>query len=323
MVENREKEAGENQETTQMGLHSIKNILGDQRQVSMFSDHDQEFSKEYGVELQGTIDRFGIDLTNTQYQVMEGILWKFSKTGYKGTMSPVEVESIVKNKHLGKSPEIYTNITQLPKIRATQADILKWSGVNRESAACHARAVEAIRDLGSQQYCFYYDRLSYDENGVPKRDNKGLWKKEGVVAVDTLFTIKEVRGDTSGVLQYYEITPSAIFLDQRESYFMRIPLGWRQEVQTLVGKKKASSYTFRFLLFLRYQYELKRRVNLDTAQCQIKWAPEEIAIAIKMPESVYKRKKKRMNDILEDAYIVAKKLGYLFGYERIQKYHRW
>ncbi len=35
-----------------------------------------------------------------------------------------------------------------------------------------------------------------------------------------------------------------------------------------------------------------------------------------MPESLYKRKKKRTNDILEDAYSVAKRLGYLIDFER-------
>ena len=37
---------------------------------------------------------------------------------------------------------------------------------------------------------------------------------------------------------------------------------------------------------------------------------------IKMPPSIYLRKKKRANEILEDAYSVAKRLGYLVDYDR-------
>ncbi|CAF24132.1 unnamed protein product [Candidatus Protochlamydia amoebophila UWE25] len=43
---------------------------------------------------------------------------------------------------------------------------------------------------------------------------------------------------------------------------------------------------------------------------------EDIAIAIKMPETVYKRKKDRALKILDDAYFVAKELGYLQDYWR-------
>ena len=37
---------------------------------------------------------------------------------------------------------------------------------------------------------------------------------------------------------------------------------------------------------------------------------------IKMPPSIYLRKKKRVNEILEDTYSVAKRLGYLVDYDR-------
>ena len=103
--------------------------------------------------------------------------------------------------------------------------------------------------------------MALDKNGMPEIDSEGKWKKEEVMAVDTLFVIKEIRDQKEGKLEYYEIIPSPIFLDQRESYFMLIPYNWREEVRELVGNKKASSYTFCFLLFLRYQYELSRRTQ--------------------------------------------------------------
>ncbi|WP_226988463.1 hypothetical protein [Candidatus Protochlamydia sp. R18] len=50
-------------------------------------------------------------------------------------------------------------------------------------------------------------------------------------------------------MEYYEIIPSSIFLDQTESNFMLIPYNCREKVRSVVGSRKASSYTFRFLLF--------------------------------------------------------------------------
>ncbi|NGX51414.1 MAG: hypothetical protein K1060chlam2_01280 [Chlamydiae bacterium] len=301
---------------TQVGLHSVRNILGTHQQVDLFSEHSKDFCDEFGIKSENTIDRFGVDLTDTQSRVMEGILHGFSRTAYKGNTTPTSKEQVATQKFSGKLPASYKYIQEIPKLRVTQSELLVWSGINKNSIAAWSRAIEAIQVLGQKQYCFYYDRLALDETGTPIRDEKKNWKKEEVVSVDTLFTIKEIRDKSSGTLKYYEIMPSAIFLDQRESYFMFIPLNWREEVKQLTGKKKSSSYTFRFLLFLRYQYELKRRSKKLSPPYRIRWSPEEIAIAIKMPRSVYLRKKKKARELLDNAYSVAKLLGYLSDYKR-------
>jgi hypothetical protein len=95
---------------------------------------------------------------------------------------------------------------------------------------------------------------------------------------------------------------------------MLIPFNWREEVLQLIGRRKASSYTFRFLLFLRYQFELQRRGK--KTQFVFKTTSENMAIFLKMPESLYKRHKDRANKILDETYEVAKRLGYLNRYER-------
>lgn len=302
-------------QATQIAMHSVRNMLGDQHQISLFSDHDKQFANEFDLPLSGSIDRFGIDLTDMQARLVEGVLRGFSETAYKGNAEIKDIHQLADEKYSGKLPEAYKYIKEIPKLKATQKQILEWSGINQSSISCWARGVEALGEIGTKQYCFYYDRLAFDEKGQPIKNKNGYWKKEEVIAVDTLFMIKEIRNEENGSLKYYEITPSSIFLDQRESYFMLVPYNWREEVKLLVGNKKASSYTFRFLLFLRYQYELKRRSNREPLPYQIQWSPEEIAIAIKMPESIYRRKKKRMSQILKDAYAVAKRLGYLTDFE--------
>ena len=306
----------------QIGLHSVRNIFGDQNQLSLFSDHSSFFCNEYGIKLQGTIDRFGVDLSDTQSKIMEGILRGFSETAYKGNIEPIGKDKVAAERYSGKLPPSFNNIKELPRLRVTQSKLLEMSGISKNSIASWARGVEAIKEIATTQFCFYYDRLVYDENGIPLKDHSGRWKKEEVIAVDSLFTIKEIREEVTGNLKYYEIEPSPIFLDQRESYFMLIPFGWREEVKALVGNKKASSYTFRLLLFLRFQYELFRRSPKKFKNpFQIRSSPEEIAIAIKMPESVYLRKKKRALEILEDAYSVAKRLGYLTDYTLTECQH--
>ena len=308
--------------TIQIGLHAVRNSLGEDRQLSLFSDHSvREYCEEYGVELEGSINRFGVDLTDMQARVMEGILKAFTDTSYKGNIEPVSKEKLAIEKFSGKLPPVYNNITEIPRIRVTQADLLEFAGMKKKGVASWARALEALKELGTKQFYFYYDRLMTDSNGVPLRERDGKkYKKESVTSVDTLFVVKEIRNTEDGALKYYEIMPSPLFLDQRESYFMIVPYKWREEVRIEFGQKKASAYTFQFLIFLRYQYELQRR-SKKPSPAKIVWAPEEICIALKMPESVYKRKKKRALEILEDAYFVAKKLGYLSSYETTELIH--
>ena len=85
--------------TTQIGLHSVRNMLGSEMQLSLFSDYTIEnLSSSSGVKLDGKIERFGIDLTDIQSKIMEGILRGFTETNYRGNIEPRDTAQIaVKN----------------------------------------------------------------------------------------------------------------------------------------------------------------------------------------------------------------------------------
>jgi hypothetical protein len=316
-----ESENSQLDQATQISLHSMKNILGHQQQIDFFKEETvKEFADTYGINLENQISRFGIDLNDVQQRMMEAILLGFTLTKYKGNVEPMDKSTHAKEKYpSGGLPSIYDNLSEIPKLRVKQSELLELAGVNQKSAGAVQDAIQALHHLGRRQYCFYYTRLVFDENKEPKREKDGReFVKEEVTAVDTLFTIKEVRSKKTGLLEYYEIIPSTIFLDQRESYFMLIPFNWREEVRHLIGKRKASSYTFRFLLFLRYQFELQRRGK--KTQFVFKTTAENMAIYLKMPESLYKRHKDRANKILDEVYEVARRLGYLKRYERNESF---
>ena len=304
------------EQATQISIHSMKNLLGSRQQLEKFSEEKvKEFSEVYGVTVEKEFSSFGVDLTDLQQKMLEALLHGFTKTNYQGNLDPLEIPSIEKYP-LGKIPNSYKNISMLPRLRTTQSQILEWAGINSRSAGSVQLAIKALEHLGSTQYCFYYTRLAYDENGNPKKDKYGAWVKEEVTTIDKLFVIKEIRNVKTGVLEYYEATPSPIFLDQRESFYLLIPFNWREEVKVIIGQRRAYSYTFRFLMFLRLQFEMQRRASQENKNYVIKWTSEEIAINLKMPESIYKRKKDRANTILDEVYSIAKSLGYLTSYQR-------
>ncbi len=298
--------------STQIGIHSVRNLLGSHEQLSLFSEM-KDTIREKGFNLDG-IDRFGIELSETQFRMMEGILNAFTKTKYRGNIAPKRVEELEAEGHINET--VYQNILEIPRIKATQKEILEWAGFKSPSPGEKERALQALHELATARFCFCYDRLSYDANGKPEKDSRGRWNKEEVVAVDTLFLVKQIKKPGAKRLSYYEISPSAIFLDQRENFYILIPQGWREEVQQLFQKKKLSVYVFRFLLFIRYQYELLRRSKNQTPPYTIRGSAEEIAYALKMPEVTIRRNRKRLNATLDEVYEVGKRVGYLVDYKR-------
>lgn len=312
---------------TQMAIHTVVQMYGDNKQLSFFSDEKIEaFSQATGLNITNRPDSYGVVLNQSQRRVMEGILKAFSDSNYKGiekidkatALREIYSDTETSAKTLVKENNApYKNIDNIPVVRLTQAEIIALSGYDRTQGD-KTDVTEAISFLATKQFCFYWVR-SKTINGKIAKDKSGNYIKEEVMEVGSLFRIKTVRNEI-GELQYYEIQPSAPMLDQVNNYFLYIPNNWREEVKQITGKR-ASSYTYEFLFWLRLQYEQIRRYN-DNGGKNRKPKPfllykrwEEVAIALKMPETMYKANRKRASQIIKDAYEVAIKLGYLLKVE--------
>lgn len=300
-----------------MGLHGAGQFFGNSKQGSLFSnDLLNEYSTNFDTPVNSQIDRMGIDLTDTQFRVLEGVLKAFSSTDYKGT-EPAKTKTEIKNKRYpraGGLPSIYQNLEEIPRIRLNQRELTRLSGFNDEAQKDKIEVSDAIQFLGLTQFCFYYQRLSIKENKV-EVDKNGKPKMEEVIAVDTPLKVKVVIDEETKVFKYYEIEPSAIWLDQIQSYHLLIPHNWREEVRTTLQAKRLSSYLLTFLLYLRYQFEQKRRSKSGNPyEIRITW--EAVARAIRIPEHIIKTKRKWVNDTLLKAYSDAQTLGYLSTFSR-------
>lgn len=313
-----------------MSIHGVTQFFGDNKQLSLFSDQKiNDFTDATGLNLTNTPTGYGLCLNQSQKRVFEGILKAFTDTSYKGdeekdkatALGDIYSDSQTSAKILVKKENApYRNIHSIPVLKLTQAQIIDLSGydLKAQKQSDKQHVTEALSYLATNQFCFYWVRLK-TENGKPVKDKSGDYVKEEVMEVGTLLRIKTVRNKT-GNLQYYEIQPSAVLLDQVNSYFLLVPNNWRDEVKNLTGKR-ASSYTYELLLWLRLQYEQIRRYNKGGGKnrkpkpFKLNKSWEEVAIAIKMPDSVYRRKRKRAIKIIQDAYSIAIKLGYLVKVE--------
>ena len=301
---------------TKMAIHTISQFYGDNKQLSFFSDEKIDaFSRATGLSINNRPDSYGVVLNQSQRRVLEGILKAFTDSNYKGDE---EIDKATYNSNIypiNKIAGAYSNVDKIPVVRLTQAEIIKLSGHDRTQGD-KVDVVEAISFLATKQFCFYWVRLK-TEKGKPVKDKSGDYVKEEVMEVGSLFRIKTVRTE-EGELQYYEIHPSAPLLDQVNNYFLLVPNDWREEVKQITGKR-ASSYTYELLLWLRLQYEQIRRYNSvknrKRKPFKISKSWEDVAIALKMPETMYKSNRKRASKIIQDAYSTAIKLGYLVGVE--------
>lgn len=315
---------------TKIAIHTVSQFYGDNKQLSLFSDEKIDaFKDATGLNLTNRPTNYGVVLNQSQMRVFEGILKAFTDTNYKGdeqkdkatALREVYSDTETSAKTLVKGENApYRNIDTIPVVKLTQAQIIELSGydLKRQRQGDKQDVIEALSFLATNQFCFYWVRLK-TENGKPVKDKSGDYVKEEVMEVGTLLRIKTVR-DGTGLLQYYEIHPSAPLLDQVNNYFLLVPNNWREEVKQLTGKR-ASSYTYELLLWLRLQYEQIRRYNKGGGKnrkpkpFKISKSWEDVAIALKMPESVYKGKRKRAIKIIQEAYSVAIKLGYLVKVE--------
>lgn len=308
---------------TKIAIHGLSQFYGDNKQLSLFSEEKIDaFSLATGLSINNRPDSYGVVLNQAQRKVFEGILKAFTDSNYKGDEERDKAEALEGTytlntpsaEELLKKPNApYKNIDSIPVVKLTQAEVIALSGYDLKRQGDKQDVIEALAFLSTNQFCFYWVR-SKTENRKLVKDKSGDFIKEEVMEVGTLLRIKTVR--EQGILQYYEISPSAPLLDQVNNYFLLVPNNWRDEVKELTGKR-ASSYTYEFLLWLRLQHERIRRYNYYGGKkrkpkpFKITKSWEDVAIALKMPETMYKANRKRASKIIQEAYTVAIKLGYL------------
>jgi hypothetical protein len=307
----------------QLSLHAVSQFYNGNKQLSLFSDEKiNEFTNNTGLNLLQKPDSYGAVLNLTEQKVFEGIINALSRTNYSGNEQISPIDNLSGDMQTGSKKTkdilntIYKNVDYIPVIKITQADLIKISGFNSKKQKHKQDVTQAINTLATKQFCFYWLRTKY-EGGKILKDKNGDYLKEEVMEIAPFFRVNFVRKIT-GEFDYYEIRPSAVVLDQAKQYFLLIPENWRSEVKQITGNK-ASRYTYQFLVWLRYQFAQINRYNkshkLKPKKFVIKKSWEEIAIILKMPETMYKRNRKKANSIIQEAYKTALELKYLVKIE--------
>lgn len=324
------------------GKHLVSQYLGpvDPQTKLNFAETLDRYTRETGLTMGNRPLGWGLNLNVVQQTVTSAILEAFSRDEYQGQITLPKEEVLTdpergpnylpaKVKSMGPEAmarKAYKHIPELPTIRLNLAEIVKLAGFNHDRQGDKEKVKQAVAHLGAERYLFYWRRKAFTiKNGaaVPDRDSKGEHKWEEVVEDGSLFRVKHVLDEQTKELKYFEISPSAVVLDQVSlryggNYFLMVPRDLHTEVRKAVGQgQRSTSYTFAFLMYLLADYERVRSHAKGIApEHSIAKPWEEIAQRIKMPETVWRRNKKVAVARLEQVYQVAKELGYLKSYRK-------
>lgn len=272
------------------------------------------------------IEVIGLDITESQSRALEAIQKLFTETDYRGNL---QKKTIVADGFgwsgplpaLEFTPVQYLEAYGLKKVK-TDRGWEEFNGFER------ADALRALIDLAKNNFLFTYKRHYWIEV-------KGK-KEERIDRLETIAPlIKIIRGWEA--LQKYEdkildrgqstqaideklkaiaIEPAPIMVQDIHSYFILKPADWRQEIAfKYPWPDKPSKFTFRFIEWLMVQAEQKRRKRQPLI---IEENIEDIAYHLRLDSYIKTGQKKRIRQIINKAYRIAKELGYLKSYETIQ-----
>lgn len=292
-------------------------------------------------------DRLGLDLTPIQWDIVGFILKKFSQNNYHGDRQgdkSVVLSGVYSNgdhERLGRDNEIklngttvggpYKNIQHIPSVRFTPTELMEDLDRNSRSMYVRERVTENLTTLGVKPYLFMWKRLKKDKKGKPVVNKLGQYDKEIVMEVSPLLRVQKVFEDTpSKKLLYYEVSPSAVLIDQITpeyggNHFLLLPYSWTKQVKELTNKT-GGPFVYVFLLWLRSSYETIRRDNTHkvphtkkktrkSRKYEITTTFEELCQTLGVSESVYLNQRKRTHNGIVRAYNIALQTGYLTDVE--------
>jgi hypothetical protein len=283
------------------------------------------------------LEGWGADLTVIQHSVLLAVLERMSEKNYRGERKEPLKEVLKRagvNPPGGRLPQLmekaFRNIKDFPVVRLYLHEIVELAGMDKEAQRDKLEVKQALEHLGTAPYAFYWERLVWTEGKggkmIPARDQDGRYVMEGVDPMaGAILYVKRIIDPQSGQLDYYEISPSAPFLDQVTEgygapggYFLMMPTGLLDKVRKAVGPGRRVTphyYTFLYWLLAKYADRCSDAKKFKKApNLQVREHFENIAQLIRMPESIWRRKRVKAVERLESIYQATKELGYLKSY---------
>lgn len=279
-------------------------------------------------------DQVGFNLTHKEErQVLIGVLSLLTDTQYRGTeYAPVSgatrdndtLISRPESKKISKGGS-YENIQRVPILRVSPTDLMIASGLDPKDRSDKVRAKEALGKLATKRGFCIWLRYKRDDRGKIVTDRNGKRVYEIVSETNPALFLRTICKPKTGEIEYYEIQPHPIFLDQvtqdygggTYGYFMPLENDWEKEIESVLPKgKKISQSIPIFLYWLRLRYhdlylQNKNPLRKNPLRYEIEISFEDLCKSINLRENAYKKNPHRAEGFIDQAVDVARSIGYL------------
>lgn len=300
-------------------------------------------------------NRIGFNLTSkAQSSVLFSVLQLLTRTNYQGDLqipNSVGVKTAFQDEERRNNPErisqaltkgfetaigknqiggAMANIPSTPVLRITQRDLVIMSGYDPDVNGDVYQVAQAVLDLATKQNFLMWTRIKRDNKGNPIKNPKTKKLEfELVSTFSPVLWVNFVSDPISKKLQYYEISPSPVFLDEvsaqygggKNGYFLLIPEEANREIETTYRKMfkyrpriAIKIQTFCFWLRVRVQ-ELQGKVNNPFSRSELdpvlRIRYEDLCRELDMSESSMKTQRKMTIQNIADGINVSKEIGYI------------
>lgn len=264
------------------------------RQLLLGEDLDSQ-------DLEPNVEKAGLDLSVTESRALHAIQKLLDRTDYRGNLQGEEISS-AQYRYQGLAPRL--SITYSDYLEAYE---LEMRGDQYYIGKQATEAIQALKSLAITPRIFIYSKKS--KNGR---------KKDVIRVTGTLITIAEgfkdlteeetaqVAGgeDLPGKRQTRLVIEfSPIMLDQINTFYLLKPTAFYSEIRQLFGGKRISRAVYSFTEWL-----LTLNIN------PIRISKDRLAEKLRLDRLIKDGHRDRLEVRLQEAFQVAKELGYLLDY---------
>ena len=265
-------------------------------------DRQLLLSEVFAGENDTEIEVSGLDFSISEDKAFSAIQVLLDKTDYKGNEAPVFIHS-----------EDYEGDYLLPRISMTFSEYLEAYGLKKSSSGRYSRGQreEALKALESltQPRRIVYER-KYFKDGKKKSDIHRATRPlislvEEYKELDEL-EAQAIRDGESNAQRVTKILVecSPLFVVAVDTFFLLKPVRLHDEIKELTGKSRISRSVSLFIEWL---------LTKDTKTVRI--ARDKLAKRMRLEYLISQRKTSLVNKRLDEAFDVAKDLGYLLDYQ--------
>lgn len=251
----------------------------------------------------------GLDLTVSEDKALSAIQILLSQTGYQGNRAGVLVVS-----------EAFRFKGILPRLEVTHSQYFEAYGLKKVGGRYKGHqvqeALDALRSLATISRFIYYERKRWTGSGKNRRQLSDIIRaKTPLIKLTEIMACEGLEQEEAKRFKAghdipektrargFEIEVSPLLVDGIDNFYIVKPTKLHKEIQELYGRKRYSRSVSLFIQWL-----------LTKNSSTVKISKEKLAERLRMDWYIENRRRSELEAKLQEAFRVAKDLGYLLEY---------